>query len=301
MKKVYWIIIGIVIALAAAGFIWFRSAYALIGGQIYDRNVTIVDFSNVELKNPGQLSRLNNLQHADLRHTDLSVKDYEKIRTALPDCEILWLVPFQGQRLDPESTGVTMTSATEEDIALLAYFPNLEVIDMTACTDTNAALKVMELYPQCKVQCMIPFQGQTIPYDIETLTISSLSQEDISMVRHFTELKSINLQETCSYITETNHTGGLIPMFVSKAWFDGLAPIQQEAILKGFAEVTEWREENLAADVAAAWQAFEDAGAEIVRLEDVDIAAFQEACSGVAAEFIARGDFTQEFYDALKG
>ena len=46
---------------------------------------------------------------------------------------------------------------------------------------------------------------------------------------------------------------------------------------------------------------FEDAGAEIVRLEDVDIAAFQEACSGVAAEFIAKGDFTQEFYDALKG
>lgn len=116
-----------------------------------------------------------------------------------------------------------------------------------------------------------------------------------------TELKSINLQETCKYITETNHTGGLIPMFVSKAWFDSLAPIQQEAIIKGFAEVTEWREENLAADVEAAWQAFEDAGAEIVRLEDVDIAAFQEACSGVAAEFIAKGDFTQEFYDSLKG
>jgi len=131
---------------------------------------------------------------------------------------------------------------------------------------------------------------------------TSMSQGACDAVENaVTELKSINLQETCGYITETNHTGGLIPMFVSKAWFDGLAPIQQEAILKGFAEVTEWREENLAADVEAAWQAFEDAGAEIVRLEDVDIAAFQEACSGVAAEFIAKGDFTQEFYDALKG
>ena len=36
-------------------------------------------------------------------------------------------------------------------------------------------------------------------------------------------------------------------------------------------------------------------------MEDIDIAAFQEACSGVAAEFIAKGDFTQEFYDSLKG
>ena len=116
-----------------------------------------------------------------------------------------------------------------------------------------------------------------------------------------TELKSINLQETCKYISETNHTGGLIPMFVSKDWYDGLATSQQEAIDKAFAEVTEWRNENLAKDVEAAWQAFEDAGAEIVRLEDVDIEAFQAATADVAAEFIAKGDFTQEFYDSLKG
>lgn len=116
-----------------------------------------------------------------------------------------------------------------------------------------------------------------------------------------TELKSINLQETCKFVSETNHTGGLIPMFVSKSWYDGLAPIQQEAIDKAFAEVTEWRETNLADEVEAAWKAFEDAGAEVLRLEDIDVAAFQEACSGVAAEFIAKGDFTQEFYDALKG
>ena len=116
-----------------------------------------------------------------------------------------------------------------------------------------------------------------------------------------TELKSINLQENCAYISETNHTGGLIPMFVSKAWYDSLAPSQQEAIDKAFAEVTEWRETNLATEVEAAWQAFADAGAECLRYDDIDIDAFKEATKDVAAEFIAKGDFTQEFYDALKG
>lgn len=131
---------------------------------------------------------------------------------------------------------------------------------------------------------------------------TSMSQGACDAVENaITELKSINLEQQCNYISETNHTGGLIPMFVCKSWYDGLAPIQQEAIDKAFAEVTEWREENLAAEVEAAWQAFEDAGAEVLRLEDIDIAAFQEATSGVAAQFIAQGDFTQEFYDALKG
>ena len=142
----------------------------------------------------------------------------------------------------------------------------------------------------------------------EPVTISwgevytSMSQGACTAVENaITELKSINLEQQCKYISETNHTGGLIPMFVCKSWFDGLAPIQQEAILKGFAEVTEWRNNALQEEVDAAWQAFADAGAECLRMEDIDIAAFQEACSGVAAEFIAKGDFTQEFYDSLKG
>lgn len=142
----------------------------------------------------------------------------------------------------------------------------------------------------------------------EPVTISwgevytSMSQGACTAVENaITELKSINLEQQCKYISETNHTGGLIPMFVCKSWFDGLAPIQQEAILKGFAEVTEWRNNALQKEVDAAWQAFADAGAECLRMEDIDIAAFQEACSGVAAEFIAKGDFTQEFYDSLKG
>ena len=126
---------------------------------------------------------------------------------------------------------------------------------------------------------------------------TSMSQGACTAVENaITELKSINLEQQCKYISETNHTGGLIPMFVCKSWFDGLAPIQQEAIIKGFAEVTEWRTAALEEEVDAAWQVFADAGAEVV-----DVAAFQEACSDVAAEFIAKGDFTQEFYDALKG
>ena len=192
MKKKYWILIAVAAVILLAGILWFRSAYAIIGGQIYDRDITTVDFSNTDLKDPGKVSRLRGLQTADLRNTGMSVKDYEKIRTALPDCQILWLVPFQGEYLDPETTNLTMTSATEEDISLLAYFPNLQTVDMMACSDIDAARKIKELHPQCEILWTVPFQGQAIPHDAETLTVASLSAEDIGMVQYFTQLKSVD-------------------------------------------------------------------------------------------------------------
>ena len=192
MKKKYWILIGTAAAVLAAGVLWFRSSYALIGGQIYDRDITSVDFSQGNLSNPKKIARLRGLQTADLRNTGMSAQDYEAIRAALPDCEITWQVPFQGQFLDPETTEVTMTSVTEEDIALLGYFTNLQTVDMTACSDLEAAQKIKELHPQCEILWTVPFQGQSISYDTDTLTVSSLSAEDIEMVQYFTQLRSVD-------------------------------------------------------------------------------------------------------------
>lgn len=192
MHKKYWILGGIAASVLLAGFVWFRSTHALIGGQIYDRSVTTVDLSDTDLKNPAKLTRMKALQVADLRNTSLTAQDYDTLRAALPDCQILWLVPFQGEYLDPETTSLTVSSLTEEDVSLLGYFTNLQTFDMMACSDTDAALKIKELHPQCDVKWMVPFQGQTLSYDTKTLTITSLSMEDVEMVRHFTQLKSID-------------------------------------------------------------------------------------------------------------
>jgi len=142
----------------------------------------------------------------------------------------------------------------------------------------------------------------------EPVTISwsevytSMSQGACTAVENaIVELHSIKLEQQCKYFSETNHTGGLIPIIVGKAWFDSLAPIQQEAIVKACAEVTDWRSNAVDAEVEQAWADIEAAGCEVIRAADIDIAAFQEATKDVAAEFIAKGDFTQEFYDALKG
>ena len=209
MKTKYWIFGGIAAALLA-GAVWFNCTYTIIGGQIYDRDVTTVDLSDIDLRNPARIAQLKDLQAADLRNTGLTPEEYDQLRAALPDCEILWLVPFQDRYLDPESTNLTISSITEEEMALLAYFPSLQTIDMKACADVDAILKVKELYPQCDVQWMVPFQGKSISYDVKNLNISTLSQEDMEMIRHFSALESINARK-CPDLDAIMRLGEMYP------------------------------------------------------------------------------------------
>ena len=196
MKIKYWIFGGIA-AIILAGAIWLGCTYTIIGGQIYNRDVTTVNLADIDLKNPERVAQLKNLQVADLRNTGLTPAEYDQIRTALPDCQILWLVPFQGKYLDPDSASLTVSSITEEEMALLDYFPGLQTIDMMDCTDVDAILKVIELHPQCDVRWMIPFQGQPQSYDAHSLSISTLSQDDLTMIGYFTELESVDARK-CS-------------------------------------------------------------------------------------------------------
>lgn len=115
-----------------------------------------------------------------------------------------------------------------------------------------------------------------------------------------TELYSINLQEVTKYVSETNHMAAGIPIVMAEDWYNGLTTEQQEAIMKAGKEVTDWCAESVAEAADAAWKAFEDAGAEVLRADDIDFAAFQDACKDVYKQFVDEGQFTEEFYESLK-
>lgn len=191
MKKKL-LIFGVLGTLLLAGIIWFFSTYTIIAGQVFDRDVTTVNLSDSELKKPARVAKLTYLEVADLRNTGLTPENYDLLRESLPNCQILWLVPFQGNYLDPTSTSLSLTTITEEEMPLLAYFPDLKTLDMKTCTDVDAILKLQDMYPDCDVQWMVPFQGKSVSYDTKTLTVSSLSGEDLDTIRHFTSLKSVN-------------------------------------------------------------------------------------------------------------
>lgn len=194
MKKIL-MVLGLVIALLLAGTIWFSCNYTLVNGSVYALDTTTLDLSGSDLKQVSEITRLTHLEVADLRNTGLTPKEYDMLREALPNCEILWLVPFQGAYLNPNSTSLTISSITDEEIALLDYFPNLRSIDMKSCTDVDTILKLQELYPGCDIQWMVPFQGSRLDLSTEVLTITTLAEEDLTAIGYLTNLKVINAMD----------------------------------------------------------------------------------------------------------
>ena len=191
MKKAL-IFAGAGAALLLAGTLWFSSNYALVNGSIYGRETTTLNLSDSQLKNPEAIAKLTQLQLADLRNTGLTPADYDMLHAALPNCEILWQVPFQGNYLDPNSTELTISAISQDELPLLAYFPSLKSIDMTGCTDVEAVLKVKEQYPACDVHWMVPFQGGSLDSNTQELTITTLDEADISAIGYLDNLKSID-------------------------------------------------------------------------------------------------------------
>lgn len=195
MRIAHWIIALIVAAAAVIGAFWFNNNYTIIGGQVHERNITTLDLSNIDLDYPERLAELKGLEVVDLRNTGLTPEEYDLISEILPDCKILWMVPFQGKYLDTDTTELTITTITDGEIARLAYFPNLKVINMEKCPDVEFIMKVLNLYPQCEVQWLVPFQGKSVKYDIRSLSLSSLTREELNTISYFTYLESIDARE----------------------------------------------------------------------------------------------------------
>ncbi len=169
MKKKSFIVIAVLLLLLVV-FFWFRSTYIVLDSGIFRRDAA----------------------ELDLRDTDLTVEEYERLTAALPGCQVHWLIPFQGESLDPESRHLRVQSITVEDMAALKYFPNLETIDMRACTDYEAILQVQKMYPDVEIAWLIPFQGNALESNSESLTVSHISDADVEMLKNFSNLKTID-------------------------------------------------------------------------------------------------------------
>ena len=74
------IVVVLVLALGAAGFFgytWYRNNHVFVEGDAYD--IT--------------------LQELDLTQEDISVQYYDELRQKLTECQIHWMVPFQGENI----------------------------------------------------------------------------------------------------------------------------------------------------------------------------------------------------------
>ena len=157
MKKFLCILLAIllVFGLAAAGgyaYAWYRNNNIFVDDAVYPIDSTSLD----------------------LRGQDISFDHYNTVRTELPDCQILWDVPFQGAKYPSNSESLTVTSLTQADVELiLEYFSSLKTLDASGCQDYAILESFKAALPDCEVIYQVSLGADSFPLDTTELVLEN--------------------------------------------------------------------------------------------------------------------------------
>ena len=175
----------------------YHETYLIMDGTEYLRSSTELDLSNQQITELEKLQELTKLRQLNLRGTGITIQQYDMLSAALPGCEILWSVPFQGAYCDNTAQELVLETLTEEDIAVLAYLPELVSIKADDCRDYDQLFQLMEMYPDLTVTCSVPLGDTVIPYTTESLTLTDPDvAELLTKLRYLPQLTEVTLEGT---------------------------------------------------------------------------------------------------------
>ena len=124
---------------------------------------------------------------------EIDASHYDKISAKLPDCEVRWNIPFQGGSLADDAQEVTITSLSEEDIALLGYARQLKTVNADGCTDYKALELLRKQRPELEVSYTVALSGGKQPWDADSLVLNTVTESDIAQLQYLPNLQSVTL------------------------------------------------------------------------------------------------------------
>jgi Leucine-rich repeat (LRR) protein len=149
---------------------------------------TTLDLRDSGLTDISDLVKQTQLTHLDLRGNELSRESFDRLKTALPSCEILWSVPIGGSRFDSDSAALSLDQYNEELPEMLAYFPALTSVTIHTPPDTAAAETLTARYPSLTFYWDVTIAGSAYPADTQMLDLSG-STPDLAALK--TELSQL--------------------------------------------------------------------------------------------------------------
>jgi len=106
------------------------------------------------------LSYFKNLAQVDAS----GCRDYvqlQKLREQYPNVRLTYTVTIGGQDYAQDASAVTCSDLTDEDIAMMAYLPELKTVDASACQAYEQIGKLTAVFPDLKVAYRVELMGQT--------------------------------------------------------------------------------------------------------------------------------------------
>lgn len=167
---------GGVLLLSCAGYLLF--SYTLAAGRLISRDAETVTISSGSLHSSSALLRLKNPASIDLTGCAVSVETANALLAGFPACEIRWDVPLHDGEYPSDSTELTLPDASEADVAMLGYFPNLQYVDATGSTCYDALLLAQDELPECTFVWTVEVGGATAANTDKTLILNEPAGTD---------------------------------------------------------------------------------------------------------------------------
>lgn len=182
----------LLVAVVGVGVWWFAHTRIVIDGEVYLRELTEADFSGGSVEEFEKLTELTALETLDLRDTGLTVQEYEYLSQALPDCRILWSVPFQNGYYSEETTELTVISLRAEDLERLAYLPNLTTVHAEACRDYEILMELKEVRPELDVFYNVSVGGSEYRENTTEITLENGDIQELAWaLPYLPQLKTV--------------------------------------------------------------------------------------------------------------
>lgn len=197
-KRVKRLLYILLIAAALTGFALgglqlYRTHYVNLDGVSYPIDATVLDLSGKPLRSWEKLTRFPNLRQVDLRRTGITPEQYSRLREMLPQCAVLWELPFQDQFYSLATKDLRLTSLTLEEAELLDCLPQLAIVEAWDCRDYEALLALQLRRPECKVLYNVELAGQLYDCDTRQLELTDVTEEqDLQALSYFPRLQTVH-------------------------------------------------------------------------------------------------------------
>ncbi len=192
--KPAYIIIPVVLIWTAV-LILALNNYVFLGGRLVSKKTESIDLTgkNVMLSS---LMRFKSPKEMILLDTGVSVDDYNKLRETYPDCHIRWSVPLSSGGFDNESEEIRISSIKEEDLDLVALFPNLKKINADGIPEWLLLAKLEKRYPTIDIDWGVEIGEKYYSSDTSELKLEGNADpsELMEKLRAFTGLKKFSTE-----------------------------------------------------------------------------------------------------------
>ena len=179
MKK--FLIILLLLALIMTGAIlgynaWYQNTHVFVENEAFRKDTAFLD----------------------LRGSGTSLEYYEALREQLPDCEIRYDLPFQGAFYPDDTTELTITSLTDEEVVLLDYLPNLTAVNAMDCQDYAQLIALQKRRPDCKVTYSVTFLEEEYTQDAQQMQFAEKQpqlEELLQVLPWLPDIKTIHIDQ----------------------------------------------------------------------------------------------------------